>query len=284
MTRIIDSHVHLYDPRRGRGLPWPETDTLLYRPMLPHHVRAVAAPLGVSACVAIEVSPWPEDNDWLLDLARDDPFVAGVVGNLAVGTPGFGARLAQYAPDPRFCGVRAGTVWCALDAGKPHLIADLKELAAADLALDAVTMGGGGRPLVTTLLALVARVPELRIVIDHLPFAVPPPTERAAYDRDLRELAGHPRIFAKISNLLPRSGPVPSDPAAYEPVIDQLLELFGPDRVMYGSNWPVSGRVAPYDRALGVLIDTFTRRGEALFEKFFEKNVQKAYRLERSAL
>src|SRR3954447_11333599 len=80
---IIDTHIHLFDPTRPQGVPWPAKDNAkLYRPALPDRYRKLTAPFGVTAAVAVEASPWLEDNQWLLDTAARDHIIVGVVGNL----------------------------------------------------------------------------------------------------------------------------------------------------------------------------------------------------------
>ena len=277
---ILDAHVHFVDPSRPEGVPFPDPADPLYRPTLPRHLRAVAGPLGVTGAIAIEWSDRFADNQWLLDLAAEDPFVAGVVGNLQPGTPGFAGRLARYVRRPRFAGIRVGTPWSPLLPADPQFIADVRLLAENGLALDTVQVGGGGVELLTTLLALLERAPELRIVIDHLPF--PQPDDRAArgvFRRALGTLAKRAQVYVKISNVLPRTGVPPRDPAAYTEVLDELFALFGPDRVMYASNWPVSTRVAPYADALAVVQAYVTRWKPAIADRFFEGNARAAYRV-----
>jgi len=277
---IVDAHVHFVDPTRPGGVPFPAPGEPLYRTTLPRHLRATAGLLGVSGAIAIEWSDRDADNQWLLDLAADDPFVLGVVGNLAPGTPGFAARLQRYVRRPRFVGIRCGTPWSPLTPSDPQFVFDLRLLADAGLAVDAVQVGGGGVDLLVTLVALLERAPELRVVIDHLPFPQPEDlVARGAYRRALRSLAERSQVYVKVSNVLPRSGPVPRDPDAYTAVLDELFGLFGPDRIMYASNWPVSTRVAPYPDALQVVQAFVARWRPAIAERFFEGNARAAYRV-----
>ena len=75
---IIDTHTHFYDPTRPEGVPWPPADNeLLYRTVLPEHHRALAVPEGVTGTVVVEASAWLADNQWILDLAADDPGSSG---------------------------------------------------------------------------------------------------------------------------------------------------------------------------------------------------------------
>src|SRR5260370_38125689 len=75
-NRIIDTHIHLYDPTRPQGVPWPpKSDALLYRPTLPADFKAASQSLGVTGAVVIESNALLEDNQWVLDLAADNPLI-----------------------------------------------------------------------------------------------------------------------------------------------------------------------------------------------------------------
>src|SRR5262245_43039704 len=79
----IDAHTHCYDPTRPKGVPWPgKDDKVLYRKVLPGELKALAGKHGVRSTIVVEASPWVEDNQWLLDLAARELFIAGVVGRL----------------------------------------------------------------------------------------------------------------------------------------------------------------------------------------------------------
>src|SRR3954466_15974306 len=100
----VDAHTHFYDPTRPGGVPWPgKDDKLLYRRVLPEHCKAVARPHGVTGTVVVEASPWGEDNQWLLNLAKDDSFLVGIVGHLAPGDDGFARHLERFAKNKLFC-------------------------------------------------------------------------------------------------------------------------------------------------------------------------------------
>ena len=104
---IIDTHTHFYDPTRPQGIPWPpRNNALLYRTVQPKHHRALAEPQGVTGTVVVEASFWLEDNQYVLDLAAQDPWIVGVVGNIASDRPEFGAELDRFATNPLFRGIR----------------------------------------------------------------------------------------------------------------------------------------------------------------------------------
>lgn len=270
----IDTHTHFYDPTRPEGVPWPpKADALLYRPHLPPDFQRVTAGLPVVGTVVVEASEWVEDNQWILDLAPRHPSIVGLVGNLRPGQPAFAGHLRRFAANPLFRGLRfrASDV---LRAGQPDIDADARRLAEADLSLDVV----GNSSILAPTLHLAKALPSLRIVIDHVPFREwdgKPDELRAA----LRDLATRPNVSVKISDVVRRvGGSIVDDPAHYRPALDALVELFGPDRVLYGSNWAVSERVAPYATVHRVVADYFASRGRELAEKYFWRNSRTIYR------
>jgi L-fuconolactonase len=271
---VIDTHTHFFDPTRPQGVPWPpQTDSLLHRPHLPADFRRVVAGLPIVGTVVVEASEWVADNDWILSLAVQNPEIVGLVGNLRPGQPEFAAQLARLARNPLFRGLRfrPGDL---RGADNPASAADLRRLADADLSLDAL----GGTAVLEPTLRLARAFPSLRIVINHLPFK-DWDGNPAALRSGLRELAAQPSVFAKVSDVVRRvNGNVVDDPAFYRPGLDALLDLFGPDRVIFGSNWPVSDRVAPYATLHRVVSEYFTARGRDVAEKYFWRNALTAYR------
>ena len=278
---IIDTHIHLFDPRRPEGVPWPEkTDTVLYKPALPDRYRKIAAPLGIVGAIEVEASPWLEDNQWVLDVAAKDTIIVGTVGDLEPGKPEFGKQLERFHRNPLFRGIRYGNLWnrnLAAQLSRPEFIADLKLLADAGLELDTANQDP---VLIHAAVRVTDQVPRLRVVIDHLP-QLDPPTgapQLRAYEADLRELAKRPQVYIKVSEVLRRvNGRVPSDLNFYRPRLDRLWDLFGEDRLIYGSDWPNSDLWGPYPEVLKIVREYFTAKGRPIAEKFFWKNSVAAY-------
>src|ERR1700680_5084237 len=106
------------------------------------------------------------------------------------------------------------------------------------------------------LTPLSDRAPRLRIVIDHLPF------ELANDEAAFRELGSRSQVFAKVSGVLRRDGDrTPVELSFYRDSLDRLWETFGRDRLLYGSNWPVSNRLAPYPAVLKIVQEYFAEKG-----------------------
>lgn len=279
---IIDTHIHLFDPNRPQGIPWPAKDNpVLYQPALPSRYRKLAAPLGVIGAIEVECSPWLEDNQWVLDVAAKHTIIVGTVGDLEPGQPEFGKHLDRFHRNPLFRGIRYGNLWgrkFAEEAAKPAFAADLKLLAGAGLVLDTANPDPA---LVETVVRLTDRVPELRLVVDHLPQCTPPSgaAGRAAYYANLRELGKRPQVYVKLSQIFRRiDGQVVEDPAFYRARLDEIYGIFGEDRVLYGSDWPNSDQWAPYPKVLALVREYFSGKSVAAREKYFWKNSVAAYR------
>lgn len=279
---IIDTHIHLFDPRRPQGVPWPEkNDAVLYKPALPERYRKIAEPLGIVGAIEVEASPWLEDNQWVLDVAAKDTIVVGTVGDLEPGKPEFRKHLERFHRNPLFLGIRHGNLWgrdLSAELSKPAFVSDLKVLAEAGLELDTANQDAA---LIAATVRVTDLVPDLRVVIDHLPQLTPPVEQgaRRAYEAHLRELGKRPQVYVKISEVLRRvDGRVPEDLKFYKPRLDELFGIFGEDRVIYGSDWPNSDTWGPYPLELKIVREYFTAKGPAVAEKFFWKNSMAAYR------
>src|SRR5205085_2584693 len=138
-TQIIDTHIHFFDPRRPKGIPWPpKTDAVLYRPVLPESFAQVAKPVGVTGAIVIEASPRMEDNQWILELVKDSPMIVGFVANLSPGNAEFRSNLALLQKNRLLRGIRLFDRSFVAGSANPAFIDDLKRLADADLMLDAI--------------------------------------------------------------------------------------------------------------------------------------------------
>lgn len=268
--KAIDTHTHFYDPTRPQGVPWPpKSETLLYQPYLPAQFRALTEPLGVVGTVVVEASPWVEDNQWILDLAKDNDNIVGFIGNLKLGVPEFAAQLRRFSRNRLFRGLRIGERAIEQRAFE----SDLQRLGDQRLTIDVI----GGEALLPHAVRIARLVPKLRMVIDHMPFAVWD-NNIPAMRKALAEIAALPNVYAKVSNVVRRvEGRVVDDLEYYRSGLDALWELFGPDRVIYGSNWPVSERVAPYAVVHNIVAEYCKGKDNAVTEKFFWKNSLAAY-------
>jgi predicted TIM-barrel fold metal-dependent hydrolase len=277
---IIDTHIHLYDPFRPQGVPWPSKENkILYQTSLPPRYRAIAEPLGIVGAIAVECSSWLEDNQWVLDVAKDEPIMVGTVGRLAPGTPEFKPNLERFRNNPLFRGIRYGLGrQGGREFERPEFVSDLKTLADADLVLDTANPSVA---LLADVVRVSDRVPNLRVVIDHLPQMAPPaePAARSSYDASMKAFRDRPQIYVKISEVLRRvDGGIPVDLEFYRPRLDEILDVFSIDRVLYGSDWPNADQWLPLPVGFKIVQQYFAGKGQVAAEKYFWRNSARVYK------
>jgi predicted TIM-barrel fold metal-dependent hydrolase len=232
-------------------------------------------PLGIEGAVVVEASGWVEDNQWVLDLAKNNPVIVGLVGHLEPGGEGFGRNLSRFSANPLFRGIRLNGGAITGGVARAAFLEDLQRLADAGLMLDAI----GNATMVRALIRLADRIPKLRIAIDHMPAEPPGWRDTASSRAALRELAKRPQVYCKVSGVLQRvDGRVVEDPGAYRGALDELWEMFGAERVMYGSNWPVSERLARYPAVFHAVREYANAKGAAPAARFFSTNSRDCYR------
>jgi L-fuconolactonase len=277
-SRVVDTHTHFYDPTRPEGVPWPGKNTSLYRKVMPEDWRAVAGPHGVRETIVVEASPWVEDNQWVLDLAAEDHSILGLVGNLDPRDPQFNENLNRFAKNPLFLGLRWRTDLVPIDRDVDTLIAAAKRLVDLDLELDL----NGPCQALPLANRLAEAAPSLRIVINHLGASGDPQAIHPQWRANVVDIAQRPNVFMKVSALPEQvrgePGKAPTNVEYYLPVLDHLWDCFGEDRLLYGSNWPVSDRGAPYDVIYKIVSEYFADKGPQASEKYFWKNSSVAYR------
>ena len=282
---IFETHIHFYQVTRPGGVPWPPKEaTLLYRDLLPGQYKAIASRNGIAAAGVIEASPWVEDNQWILDLIRGDDFFNFFVGSLEIGAPGFAANLSRFAQDPRWVGVRSflwGPRAITLDAAQRNALDDLSQ---RGLTLDLISRGATNpKP---TVEALCTACPKLRVIVDHLGGAqgVTPTPE---WEASMRRLADRcPNLHMKFSSFYDMhqvgdgNSPwaAPADLTAYEAHFDVLMTAFGPNRLIFGSNWPVSDLGGGFSQQLAIAEQYLAPFGQEVRDKVMFRNAMKFYR------
>jgi predicted TIM-barrel fold metal-dependent hydrolase len=276
----IDAHTHFYDPTRPQGVPWPgKDDKLLYRRVLPDEFIELTRKQHVVGTIAVEASPWVEDNQWLLDLGTRSPFVVGVVGRLDPASDDYAKHLERFVKDTRFRGIRINHGELQKGLEQKAFLQNLGLLAKHDRALDV----NGGPEMPADVARLAKALPELRIVINHaanLPIDGKPVP--AGWLRGVRAAAAGKNVFCKVSALVEATGrskrDAPADVEYYRPVLEALSEAFGDDRLVYASNWPVSERAASYATLHGIVYTWFQTKGKGTLAKFLRSNAVAVYK------
>jgi L-fuconolactonase len=246
---IVDTHLHIWDIERN-SYPWliPAYGPI-YRTFQITEAGVHVETAGVDKAVLVQAMDSYEDTEYMFEAARRKSFVGGVVGWVPLMKPDeAGKKLEEFTKNPVFKGMRhliheeADKDWVI----RPEVIESLGILASFNLPFDVVAVFPNQLKHVPTL---AERVPNLRMVIDHL--AKPPldPAQHKTWADQMRAAAGSPNVYAKISGL----NTTTSDFANWtyrdiKPNIDLAFQLFGADRLMFGSDWPVAILAGTYQK------------------------------------
>jgi L-fuconolactonase len=243
----LDSHVHFwrYD---GAEYGWIDQSLArLRRDFLPDDAARQMRGAGVDACVAVQVRQSLEETRWLLHLAAQHPFIAGVVGWVDLRGTDLDNQLASLTIDRKLVGIRH-----IVQAEPDDFLFDddfrrgVGRLARHGLAYDILVYA---RQLPAAI-DFAAALPEQRLVLDHLG---KPDIRRGAFDewrRDLDRLAALPHVYAKLSGLVTEADWRRWTVMDVHRYIRAALDSFGPERLMIGSDWPVCTVAADYEAAI----------------------------------
>jgi predicted TIM-barrel fold metal-dependent hydrolase len=286
---IIDSHIHLFDNTRPVFTGY--TGGLFYRalnkPSTPAMYAALARPAGIVGAIVVEsAAQFIDDNLWYLEVSRDNPIMVGVSGNIDPGSNEFTKYLNHFHRDPLFRAIRSSRFYTS-DGGKvalnPAQVSNLKLLAQADLALDTANPSMN---LMQANVLLADAVPDLRIIMDHLPSFDPDgdsgPNGQTAYEAVIKEMAARPNIFVKLTEVYhPKPGDGGLIVKNYEFLrarLEYLFQAFGEDRVMFGTDYPNSYGVATISEEVGLMQQFYSTKTRAQQEKYFWQNSSKIYK------
>ena len=233
----IDSHQHLW--RIGQnGHEWPTPDLgVIYRDFVPDDLATACEGLDITGTVLVQSQPADADTDWMLAVAATTPLIKGVVGWTDLAAPDAPQRIARLVRQPKLKGLRpmlqglAEDDWILRDELRPALEA----MIAHGLTFDALVYS---RHL-PFIHQLARRYPDLPIVIDH--GAKPPlgdPKGMKRWREETAAVAQNPNVTCKLSGLLTEMAAEQSEDVL-KPCADHLLAIFGGDRLMWGSDWPV---------------------------------------------
>jgi L-fuconolactonase len=281
-TGRVDAHHHLWDPGR-RAYPWmDESVAAIRRPFGVADLDAAAGPEGFEATIAVQAVSSLEETEELLDVAATSGRVAGVVGWVDLADPEVAATLAALRDRPggrALVGVRhqvhdePDPDWLLRD----RVLDGLATVAAAGLVYDLLV-----RERELPAARVVAeRLPELTLVVDHL--AKPRIREGAMepWAGDLAALARHPNVACKVSGLVTEADWTAWTPAQLVPYVAHATEVFGPERLLFGSDWPVCLLAAGYAEVVAAATEALDRAGlsPAEREAVFGANAHRLYRL-----
>ena len=258
----IDAHQHFWDLGQSQfDYSWTDTDTnrAIHKSFLPETLKPHLDECGVEKCVLVQTQHQVAENRWALELAEQNDWIAGVVGWVDLASDDCEAQLEEFRDHPKFVGVRHVTQDEPDDdfIVQPAVLQGLKVLERHSVPFDVLFYVKHLHHAKT----LGQQLPNLPMVIDHL---AKPEIRTGGIDHWKHHLGAaskFPNVYCKLSGMITEADRIHWKPADLKPYVDLALELFGPDRCMFGSDWPVCELAGSYTQvhdALAKLIDDLT--------------------------
>lgn len=281
-TPAIDAHVHLLDPARfSYGWP-PDGRGHVAGPWLVDDIRGSMADRAIASLVVVQAQDADAETDWLLDLADAEPAVAAVVGwvDLCAAPDAVADRLRELVGR----GLRGIRHRVALEADDRWLMSEsvgrgLNAVAEARLPFELLLV----EAQLPQVQELSNRHPDLDLVLDHLGLPMYTAESFDRWRRDLRAAAANPRLTCKLSGIM-REGKLAADPGLVRAHIEAALEAFGPERAMFGTDWPISTDGGPYGPAVDAEVEMLAHLPADAFDAIFHLTARRVYALSSSTL
>jgi L-fucono-1,5-lactonase len=278
---VVDAHHHVWD-LAAHAQPWLDEPALapIRRSFALADLAPAAGAAGVTASVVVETADIPGETEELLALADREPFVGAVVGWVDLTSAAVEDQLGRLLdrPDGRWLRGIRHQVQAEPDARwleRPDVRRGLRAVAAAGLAFDLLI-----RPWqLPAAVATVRAVPELRYVLDHCAKPEIAAGVSPSWASDVRELAAAGDVSCKLSGLVTEAEWAGWRVDDLRPVADVVLDAFGPDRVMFGSDWPVCLLAAGYQRVVDAVDELVSGLSELERARVFAGAAIDVYRL-----
>lgn len=272
----VDAHQHYWRPERG-GYPWmASAPACLQRSFLPRDLAGLLVEAKVDATILVQAAPRIDETDYLLGIADSTASVAGVIGWIDFEAGRGRSDLDRLARHPRLLGVRPMVQDSADDDWV--LRADI-DWAFAALQEHGLVFEALGYPRhARRFLRRIERHPDLRVVIDH---GMKPEIASGAFEgwaSDMRDLASQTHVFCKLSGLATEAG-AQASVEDFRPYVEHLVEVFGAERLMWGSDWPVSTSAIDYAHWLRTCESLLAHLDEGARRRVFGESAAEFYRL-----
>jgi L-fuconolactonase len=246
---LIDAHHHLWDRTKTEfDYRWQESAALrpICRSFIAEDLAAELTRVGVQRTVVVQTQHCLAENDWALELADRYEFIAGVVGWVDLVSPNCEAQVEQYAAHPKFVGVRHVTQDEPDDnfIVRPDVLRGLRILEKHRVPFDLLFYVKHLRHATT----LAREFPELPLVIDHLAKPEIKLGKSQPWLDDFRSAAQFPNVYCKLSGMVTEADWQQWNVDDLRYYVDVALAEFGPERCMFGSDWPVCLLAASYEQ------------------------------------
>ncbi|GAB3955615.1 amidohydrolase family protein [Spirosoma harenae] len=273
----IDSHQHFwhFDPVRDS---WITDDmAVIQRDFLPADLEPVLNQNGIDGCVAVQASQSEEETLFLVNLAKSYDIVKGVVGWVDLQSSQLPERLTALSEHPEIKGYRHVAQAEPDDfLARPTVIEGIRQLANFGLTYDILIYP----TQLKAALQLVRAVPEVNFVIDHLAKPYIKKQEINRWSNFMTEIAKHPNVSCKLSGMVTEADWRKWSKKDFYPYLDVVFEQFGPNRLMFGSDWPVCLVAASYTQVKTLVEEYVSAWGNEVRAKVFGENAISFYRLD----
>lgn len=276
----IDAHQHFWQFSQPFDYQWLKAPqhAPICRDYLPEDLKPHLESVGVERTVFVQTQHNLQENRWVLKLAAENDFIAGVVGWVDLASEQCEEQLLQFKDHPKFVGIRHIT------QDEPHddfivrsdVIRGLKVLQKHGVPFDLLFYVKH----LTHATTLAEALPDLPMVIDHL---AKPRIKAHVMDEwldNFRAAAKYPNVYCKLSGMVTEADWQTWRPADLKPYVDAALEAYGPQRLMFGSDWPVCELAASYERVHAALIEALGPISETEHEAIFGGTAAKFYQLQ----
>lgn len=275
----IDAHQHYWKIDRGDyGWITPEIP-VLYRDFLPADLAPHLKAHRLDGTIVVQAAPTYEETEFILSLADAEETILGVVGWLDLFDPDHRTHYERFRRHPKFVGFRI-MIQEMPDANRilePVFVEALKRYADEGVTVDLLVRCHQLEPLIR----LLEQIPHLRGVLNHIGKPRIKSGELEPWLSHIREVARFPHVTCKLSGMVTEADHRNWKPEHFRTYIRHVLDLFGPDRVLFGSDWPVCLMAAEYDEVIGVLTDALPEDwGDSERAKLFGLNAREVYRLQ----
>ena len=277
---IIDAHQHFWDlavPFDHGWLTEPQHKPI-FKNYLPADLEPVLKKAGVDRCVFVQTQHDIAENRWALRLAEQNDFMAGVVGWVDLAGDVCESQLIEFKSHPKFLGVRHITQSEPDDnfIVRPDVLAGLKVLEQHRVPFDLLFLTKHLKQAV----AVARQVPDLPLVIDHLAKPKIKSGQIDAWAADLRAAADCENVYCKLSGMVTEADWSNWSAQDLKPYVEVALEAFGPDRCMYGSDWPVCELAASYEQVFASIQEAIGPISSTEKSAIFGRTAAKFYGIE----
>jgi len=274
--RIVDTHQHFwkYDPVNYDWIT--EQMSVIRRDFLPTDLAEVLAENKVESCISVQANQTEEETEWLVKMADENDFIAGVVGWVDLRSNSIAERLHYFRQYKKLKGFRH-----VLQGEEPSFMLQkeflngIGKLHQHGFTYDILVFPHH----LSAVSDLVKQFPDQRFVIDHLAKPYIKDGKIDEWKAAMERISKYQNVYCKLSGIVTEADWQNWTKETLKPYIDAVVQSFGTDRIMFGSDWPVCLVASSYEKWLTVLKEYFTTFSGAEQENVFNKNAGRFYNL-----